>query len=259
MQDRQWFFQVVDSKCNETFSVGLNNLFDNKGVSAFGNFMQPASNYEEYHDFGALKSFFESKLEEYNYEPGFVAMNLVLFRDAVEHMCRIVRVLSTQRGNVLLVGVGGSGRQSLCRLSTFVAGHKLFMIEITKQYRKVEWHEDLKKLYVQAGVNRKETVFLFTDTQIVLESFLEDINGILGAGEVPNLYGPDEMGEIREGLKQAARQQGIEENNDALYAFFIEQARNHMHLALCFSPVGDSFRVRCRMFPALVSCTNMDW
>jgi dynein heavy chain, axonemal len=28
---------------------------------------------------------------------------------------------------------------------------------------------------------------------------------------------------------------------------------------LCFSPVGDKFRIRARQFPALVNCTAFDW
>lgn len=28
---------------------------------------------------------------------------------------------------------------------------------------------------------------------------------------------------------------------------------------LCFSPVGDKFRIRARQFPALVNCTMFDW
>jgi len=47
---------------------------------------------------------------------------------------------------------------------------------------------DLKRLYFQAGVENKPTVFLFTDTQVVEEVFLEDVNNILSSGEVPNLY-----------------------------------------------------------------------
>ena len=38
-----------------------------------------------------------------------------------------------------------------------------------------------------AGEEGKPLVFLFTDTQIVKESFLEDINNILNTGEVPPL------------------------------------------------------------------------
>lgn len=56
---------------------------------------------------------------------------------------------------------------------------------------------DIKQLYRLAGVDNKPTVFLFNDTQIVDESFLEDINNILSSGEVPNLYKPDEFVEVR--------------------------------------------------------------
>lgn len=55
---------------------------------------------------------------------------------------------------------------------------------------------DLKRLYYQVGVENKPTVFLFTDTQVVEEIFLEDINNILSSGEVPNLYKPDEFEEV---------------------------------------------------------------
>ena len=54
----------------------------------------------------------------------------------------------------------------------------------------------MRKLYWKAGVDNKPTVFLFTDTQVVEESFLEDINNILSSGEVPNLYSPEEFEEV---------------------------------------------------------------
>ena len=47
-----------------------------------------------------------------------------------------------------------------------------------------------------AGVDYKPTIFLFNDTQVLDESFLEDINNILSSGEVPNLYKPDEFEEV---------------------------------------------------------------
>lgn len=55
---------------------------------------------------------------------------------------------------------------------------------------------DIKNLYRLTGVNNKPSVFLFNDTQIVDESFLEDINNILSSGEVPNLYKQDELAEV---------------------------------------------------------------
>ena len=92
-------------------------------------------------------------------------MDLVMFVFAVEHVSRIARVLSMPNGNMLLVGVGGSGRQSLTRLAAFAAEFTLKQIELTKNYTEVEWRDDLKIVIRESGCGKKPFVFLFTDTQ----------------------------------------------------------------------------------------------
>lgn len=55
-------------------------------------------------------------------------MKLVMFLDACQHVSRISRIIRQPQGNALLLGVGGSGRQSLSRLATYIMNYGLRQI-----------------------------------------------------------------------------------------------------------------------------------
>lgn len=78
-------------------------------------------------------------------------MNLVIFDDALYHLLRVTRVINSPSGNVLLVGVGGSGKQSLTKLSAFICKHIFFQISLTKTYNDNNLKDDIKELYRYAG------------------------------------------------------------------------------------------------------------
>jgi len=103
-------------------------------------------------------------------------------------------------------------------------------------------------------------VFMLSDTQIVKESFVEDVNNLLNKGDVPNLFAPDERNEIITSMQSIAKKTGRElRNNHEATAMFTERVRQNLHVVLCFSPIGDVFRTRLRMFPSLVNCTTINW
>ncbi|XP_077826327.1 dynein axonemal heavy chain 2 isoform X1 [Macaca mulatta] len=257
--DTEAFMGIINDKLGSFFDLTFHHLCPSKRPPIFGDFLKEPKVYEDLTDLTVLKTVMETALNEYNLSPSVVPMQLVLFREAIEHITRIVRVIGQPRGNMLLVGIGGSGRQSLARLASSICDYTTFQIEVTKHYRKQEFRDDIKRLYRQAGVELKTTSFLFVDTQIADESFLEDINNILSSGEVPNLYKPDEFEEIQSHIIDQARAEQVPESSDSLFTYLIERVRNNLHIVLCLSPVGDPFRNWIRQYPALVNCTTINW
>ncbi len=75
----------------------------------------------------------------------------MFFEDAVEHILRICRILKQPKGNAMLIGVGGSGKQSLSRLSSFISEYEVFQIELTKNYNKDTFKENMMVLIAKTG------------------------------------------------------------------------------------------------------------
>jgi dynein heavy chain len=121
-----------------------------------------------------------------------------------------------------------------------------------------EWHDDMKKVLMMSGCDQKNMVFLFSDTQIVKEAFLEEVSSILNTGEVPNLYASEDKLEITEKCSKGANAVG--KNGPAeIFAWYVEQCRKNLHIVIAMSPIGAVFRNRLRSFPSLVNCCTIDW
>ena len=187
--------------------------------------------------------------------------NLILFDDALRHLSRISRLIDMPRGSGLLVGVGGSGKQSLAKLAAYICGASAFQITLTKQYNVSSLLDDLRELYRSAGHAGKPTCFIFTDSVIKDEAFLEYINTVLMTGELGGLFAKDEMMAITADITPAFKVERphLAETADNLKRFFVERVRDNLHVMLCFSPVNALFSLRARRFPGLFSVPTIDW
>lgn len=107
-----------------------------------------------------------------NYNELIGAMNLVLFEDAMAHICRISRILANDRGYALLIGVGGSGKQSLTRLAAFITSLDVFQTQLRKGFNMVDLKADLASLYMKAGVKSSPCCYLMTDSQVNIHYIL---------------------------------------------------------------------------------------
>jgi dynein heavy chain len=199
------------------------------------------------------------QLADYNSMNASKRMNLVLFDAAIEHVAKINRIITTEFGHALLMGVGGSGRKSLTALAVHMALFDQFEIEITKAYDFAAWREDMRKaLFYSCGVEEKKTVFLLNDNQIIMEAFLEDVNNILNNGEIPNLYqAQEDVQYITEAMKDNPVYKNKGDNE--IMVDFANTCKENIHIVLAMSPIGDDIKRRLRMFPALVNCCAIDY
>jgi dynein heavy chain, axonemal len=204
-----------------------------------------------------VKKKFDWLLQEYNYDENNIEMNLVLFDDALSHITNIYRILRFPLGHALLVGYGGSGKQSLTKLALFTAKYRLFMITLTRGYKEKEFREDLKNLL--SLLTEGPVVFLFTDAHVLEEGFLELINNLLTIGMVPALFDEEEKKNMSDKIKDEAKKAGVQETKEDLWNYFVEKTRNNLHIVLAMSPAGSTLRIRCRNFPGLISSTSIDW
>ncbi|XP_067910591.1 dynein axonemal heavy chain 10 isoform X3 [Heterodontus francisci] len=213
--------------------------------------------YEDIQDYEAAKALFQEILEEYN---EFKAhMKLVLFDDALEHLTRIHRIIRMDRGHALLVGVGGSGKQSLTKLAAFTANCEIFEIVLSRGYGETNLRDDLKSLYLRLGIEDKPTVFLFTDAHVTEEGFLELINNMLTSGMVPALFPDEEKEPILGQIRDEAMKAGSSPAKESIWQYFVNKSADNLHIILGMSPVGEILRRRCRNFPGLVNNTGIDW
>ncbi|KAJ1497150.1 hypothetical protein HMI54_013871 [Coelomomyces lativittatus] len=152
------------------------------------------------------------------------------------------------------------GKRSLTRFAAYLASYGVFEISVAKGYGHTEFREDLKKLLRTTGAQGLPTVFLINDLQIVEDSFLEDIHFLLNKWEIPYLYAPEELEPILQDVAVQAINEGVTDldTKTKLKHYFYDNAFRNLHVVICMSPVGESFRKRILLNPSLVNCCTVD-
>jgi len=219
--------------------------------------------YEACPDLEAARKLANVKLEGYNEKFPSKKMPLVIFDDALFHLLKICRIINTAGGNALLVGVGGSGKQSLTKLSSYICRQTFFQVVLNKQFGDTQFKENIKELYNIAGPAGGSVTFILTDAEIKYETFLEAVNSMLATGEIPGLFVKEDRDLIPLQQKNVYMKEAGTKGEDPsvlfLWQYFINRVKDNLHTVLCFSPVGTKFRERAQRFPSLFSQCNIDW
>ncbi len=119
--------------------------------------------------------------------------------------------------------------------------------------------ENLLSLFAKAGIKGQPTSLILVDSQLLNERFLVFLNDFLTSGNIPDIFTNDNKDDFRNGIRNEAKQAGVPDTPENLWHLFIEEVRKNLHLILCFSPVGEQFRIRARQLPALINCATFDY
>ncbi|XP_035225006.1 dynein heavy chain 5, axonemal-like [Stegodyphus dumicola] len=270
-QDYKWF-EATLAKLAAEENIDIN---DNEDICYFVDFLRDTPEvttedeaevetpkiYEPVRSLETLQERLTFLLSLYNEVARTGHLDIVFFKDAVSHLTRISRIIRCPGGHALLIGVGGSGKQSLTKLAAFIAHYNIQQINLTRNYNATNFLEDLKVLYRTTGIQDKGTTFIFTDQALKDECFLEYLNNVLTCGVVSNLFNRDEKLDIITELtpmmkREQPRRPPTPEN---VMDYFLYRTRKNLHVVLCFSPVGETLRARALKFPGIVSGCTVDW
>lgn len=217
------------------------------------------ASYQMVKDMPLLHNYMTQCLEDYNNAGNFMSMNLVLFQDVISHICRVQRIMHLDRGHMIFVGVGGSGRESLTRLSAFITGFVFFQVKASQQYRRQDFLEDIKCLLMRCGVENERTLFYIKDADIKEEIFLQDISSILVSGTLNSAFVKEEVIAICDSVRNDALADHVEDTEEMLWLYFVERTRKNLRVVIALSSEGSTLSSRIKAYPALLKCATVNW
>lgn len=186
VSDQDIFVRKVSEICNKKLKIAFSELCgrlkkpDSSDIDKedmrrliFCDFNDTKSEekfYKEVTDMDMFREVSEGLLVKYN-EVSRKPMDLTLFDFALEHLSRISRVLKQPESHILIVGVGGSGRQSLSRLATHIAGYEFYQFEMGKDDGIKEWRDSLKNILRKTSLSTNQNVLFLYESQVCLCNF----------------------------------------------------------------------------------------
>jgi dynein heavy chain, axonemal len=281
IQELIWLFDEMKRIASRLFSLdkeSISSCFAQSSNSVWVHFMKDADDtndddsklelpkalyvYEPCSAESELKQRGYIMMQRFNSHPSNKGkkLDLVLFKDALVHTAKICRILQLDRGHALLLGVGGSGKQSVAKLSAFISGSKLLQMQSSPAYGVLNFLDDIKSLFRSAGVMGENTCLLMTENDLKTDSFLSIVSSLLSISDVPSLFQKDEIEVLLTDLRVVLTQRKVpfDDSSAGIMKLFRDRVVKYFHIIVTFSPVGSRFHSVCREFPGFLNGCTID-
>ncbi|XP_053400577.1 cytoplasmic dynein 2 heavy chain 1-like [Mercenaria mercenaria] len=248
-----WSANIFDDLEKEFF-VTWGARRDSSAPSAAGAPLPPSGKHLGKLNAEDLKAIIEKGIRFY--ERDNRDLDILIFHEVLDTMARVDRVLTKPGGSLLMAGRSGVGRRTAVSLVTHMHQMQLFTPKISRGYAIKHFKNDLKTVMQQAGIDGEQVVLLLEDHHFVDPTFLELVNSLLSAGEVPGLYTPEELEPILNPLRDMASEAGF---RGTLINFFAQRIKANLHIALIMDCTNNKFILNCESNPALYKECAVQW
>ncbi len=190
------------------------------------------------------------------YEREFKEMNIHLFDEILELIAYTERTLSKPGGCILMAGRSGVGRKTTTQLVAHMLNMSFFSPNISRDYSMKEFKRDLKVVLQQAGIEAQKVCLLIEDHHMIKGEFLEYLNSLISAGEVPGLYSPEELEPLLSQLQEEMRNQY---EYRTLFEFFVSRIQKNLSIVISMDHSHPRFLINCSSNPALYTKCTILW
>jgi len=190
------------------------------------------------------------------YRSDYRDTDVFLFREIIDAIVRCDRVLTSPGGSLLLAGRSGVGRRTAVGIVASMNNMKLYSPKVSRSYGIKQFKNDLKTILQNAGVEGEQCVLLMEDYQFIEPTFVELINSLLSAGEIPGLYSPDELEAILSPLREDSSQENF---RGTMVQYFAQRVKTNLHIVLIMDFTRPTFTTACQSNPGFFKECAVQW
>lgn len=190
------------------------------------------------------------------YEREFKELDIHLIEEVLEMTAYTERVLSMPGGCLLLAGRSGIGRKPATQLVSHLLNMEFFSPHINRDYSMKEFKRDLKVVLQKAGIEAVKSCLFIEDHQLLKDDFLELLNSLISAGEIPGLYTPEELEPL---LAQLKEEMGNQYECRTLFEFFVSRIKKYLSVVVSLDNKHPKFQQNCAYNPSLFNKCTILW
>lgn len=214
------------------------------------------SRYEPVHE-EELIPFVRERLRVFSEEE--IDVDLVLYKDLLDHALRIDRVLRQHQGHMILVGPNTSGKSTLTKFVGWMNGLKVVQLRVHSGYTILDFEAAMRDLLLCCAKGEK-ICFLIDESSILETSFIERMNSLLANAEVPGLFTGDDLDTLYKlCLSESAAQGLLLDSDDELYSWFTNQVSENLHVVFTMSDLESGTKPQVNSSPALFNRCVLSW